>query len=162
LSEYKNKYRIIIRSVSKKFTFQAVLFKKFMREYKSEEIEIIYMDDMSFEKILNMTDLFINFWVSTTFWETCFTRADIFLMDSSDLTESAKKDISARAFLYSELPQFINGLKKYMDEGIFYRKNNNAEFLKNYMDFDNRAYIKEHVDKEIELIIKDAKYEHRN
>ena len=154
LVKYRDKYRIIIRGASSKAKPQLDTLTKFLKWHNAPEIKVSTADKMSFKAVVGLTDLFINFWVSTTFWEESFTKADIFLMDNSDLTEEARKTIPTRAFWYEDLAEFIKGLKEYLDRGVFYHKNNNQTFLKDYMDYDRRDHIATNVSETIEEIIK--------
>lgn len=154
LIQYRHTHRIIIRTRPGPSSLQIQTFRRFLKYHNVEEVEIMPSDEMSFEKIVEITDLFITQYVSTTFWEASFSHADIFLMDDSDLTEAAKEIVAKRAFWYADLPGFIQGLRQYLDKGAFYQKSHDKTFLKNYMDYDRKDRIVEHVSQTIEDIIK--------
>lgn len=154
LVHHRYKYRIIIRTLDRP---QRETFKRFLKYHNAEEIELIAAYEMPFEKIAGITDLFIGLWVSTAFWEACFTHADIFLIDNSDLTDNAKGIISKRAFWYDDITKFIEGLGHYLEQGIFYQRNEDKSFLRSYMDIDRKDYIPGYVSGLIEDIIKTSK-----
>lgn len=163
LIQYRDKYRVIIRSIADDPSLQTQTFRRLFEYNNAEGIEIIPIKEMAFKKIVEDTDLFISLWISTTFWEACFSHADIFLMDNSDLTDIAKAIIPKRAFLYDNLAEFTQGLRQYLDEGIFYQKSKDKSFLKSYMDFDRKDQIVEHVSQTIEdMIHKTSGNEHIN
>ncbi|MDD5618419.1 MAG: hypothetical protein PHG69_04930 [Candidatus Omnitrophica bacterium] len=151
---YSHKYRIIIRAGTANSSSQIEAFRRLLKYHNAEEIEIITIQEVPFESIVKITDLFINLWVSTTFWEESLTHADIFLFDDSDLTEEAKSIIPNRAFWHDNLPDFIKGLQQYLEKGIFYQKSQDRSFLANYMDFDRKDYLPKHVSQTMEDIVR--------
>ena len=116
LINYKNKYHIIIRTSGNKAQKNSV--KNILK--KSNSLSSFEISDSScgepFKDIVMKTDIFINTWCSTTFWEECLTNADIFLFESGDLTDRAKENISGRAFLYDNMEEFLEGLSGYLDK----------------------------------------------
>ncbi|MBP7088047.1 MAG: hypothetical protein KBB01_01970 [Candidatus Omnitrophica bacterium] len=143
LAQYQHKYRIIIRSHN--ISSQINTVKKLLERYQAKNIEIITTAQTVFKNMVSISDLFIYTWVSTTFWESCFSHADIFLMDNSDLTEDAKNIIPNRTFWYDNLEEFNRNLRQYLDRGVFYQKNKDQSFLKEYMDYDRKKNIAEHI-----------------
>lgn len=153
LIQYRHIYRIIIRPRSY-CSSQIETFRRFLKYHNAEEVDMISGYEKPFKEIVEDTDLFIAQNVSTTFWEASLSHADIFLMDDSDLTEAARKIVAKRAFLYTDLPEFIQGLRQYLDKDVFYQKSNDKTFLKSYMDFDRKDHPAEHVSQIIEGIIR--------
>lgn len=153
LIKYRNKYRIIVRAGSLAFKSQIETVGKFLKHHGAEEIEIIPIEEMPFTSLAAITDLFIDMWVSTTFWEECLTHADIFLVDNSDLTDVAKKIIPNRAFWHSDLTAFVAALRDYLDKGDFYQKSGDRTFLKSYLDYERKEHVAENVSAVIEKII---------
>ncbi len=151
LIRYEKQYHIIVRAHSNQSQIDTV--KNLLSDCDSEGIEVSSFKMASFSEIVKRSDLFINTWVSTTFWEECLSHADIFVMDNSDLTKSAKKLLPNRAFWYDDLDHFTRALEHYLDEGNFYQKSGDQSFLNAYMDFERKDHIPEHVSQTIQNIL---------
>ena len=130
------------------------MLNNLLKSNNAQDIEIMETKFIAFEKIVNFSDLFINFWVSTTFYEECFSTADIFLFDQSDLTEQAKKSIIKRAFWFDNLEDYTKSLTRYLEDGLFYQKSNDRIFLQKYIDWNRRDQIAQNTLKIIKEITK--------
>jgi len=156
LIRYETQYHIILRSVGDQNQLDTV--KNLLSDCDSTDIEVSSPKTVSFQDLVKRSDLFINTWVSTTFWEECLTHADIFVMDNSDLTKSAKKYLPKRAFWFDNLDHFTRALEHYLDEGTFYQKSGDHSFLNAYMDFEQKEHIPQHVSQTIENILNQNRF----
>jgi hypothetical protein len=138
-AKYKNKYRVIIRLHDNKS--QRDLINNLLKKNNAQHIELIDTKAMPFKKIVSISDLFINFIVSTTFYEECISNADIFIYDNSDLTNKTKKIINNRSFWFNNIKTFSNDLNKYLEDGIFHQKSNDNSFLNDNFNWNRKSEI---------------------
>ena len=110
--------------------------------------------EISFDKVVKFSDLFINFWLSTTFYEQCFSHADIFMLNESDLTRQTKETLTNRAYYFENFDSFTKNLNKYLDEGIFYKKSKDKSFLINNLDWERRNSISKNALNIVENILR--------
>ncbi|MFC1510864.1 hypothetical protein ACFL5U_00550 [Candidatus Margulisiibacteriota bacterium] len=150
LIKYQDKYCINIRPYpsERQIDFLADL----LQDIKATNISLITTKDASLKQILYSSDLLIYNYVSTSFFEAALTSADIFLVDDSDLTKAAEEILARRAFHFREISEFCNNLDRYLSEGRFYQKNDDA-FLRHYMDIENKTLRGKTVSKILRSIV---------
>ena len=142
VSKFQHKYRIIIRSHN--IESQKIVLNNLLKINNAFNIELVDTRSSTFERIVNISDVFINFWVSTTFYEECMSKSDIFVFDDSDLTNETKGIINNRAFWFDDLQDCTKSITKYLEDGLFYQKCDDETFLQKYMDWDKKDQIPKH------------------
>jgi hypothetical protein len=152
LSKYSKKYKIIIRLHND--DKQKYIINNILKLYNVQDIELMDTKEISFDKVVKFSDLFINFWLSTTFYEQCFSHADIFMLNESDLTRQTKETLTNRAYYFENFDSFTKNLNKYLDEGIFYKKSKDKSFLINNLDWERRNSISKNALNIVENILR--------
>ncbi len=152
LLKYQHDYDIIIRPYPENIQVQFV--RKYLADIGANNIQVVTIEQSSLKNILFATDLVICNYVSTSFFESVMTSADIFLLEDSNFTKAAEKVIGERAFYYREIPKMCEKLDQYLQENNFYRKQSEA-FLREYLDSDNRETRVELISNMLRKIIRD-------
>jgi hypothetical protein len=123
LVKFQNKYDICVKDYPD--SPQKEMWLKVLRILNAENITYV-TSERPFSDILVEADLHIFSWVSTTFFQSMFTEADICLYDNTDLTTETRTLFEQNLVFGTELVQFCNILEDYLKTGNFYLQPNFA------------------------------------
>jgi len=133
LAEYQNEYDIIIKDYP--HSPHATLWLQVLCDLNAEKIEYI-CHERPFNEVLIQADLHIFSWVSTTFFQSMYTDADICLFDNSDLTCDSRKILTDQIVFSPDLNEFCKKIRDYLENGQFYTQNKSV-LRKYFVDYDN-------------------------
>ncbi|MFC1745709.1 hypothetical protein ACFL35_17080 [Candidatus Riflebacteria bacterium] len=128
---FQDRYKITVKLAGDSFLS---LFKK-VKKNLGANFKLIG-SEIAFHYLLNYADLVILTWISTSFWQSACTDADIFVLDEGKLTSEATTAIKDRAYLFDNFSTFQKGLKTYLKKGRFSQKKGN-KFIREFLDFDS-------------------------
>ena len=118
LKKYQEKYNIIIKDY---FDGQKSLWKEMLFDTESHNIKYIG-NEITVAEIANTSDLIILPWFSTTFYESLYSSADIFLLEKEIIDELKDEKITNEVFSYDNENKFLSDLEDYLNKGIFNQK----------------------------------------
>jgi hypothetical protein len=117
LVKYQEDYDIILKDYAEGNMVST--WKDLLKDLRGNKVKVI-TNEMSFKEVVINTDLHIFTWVSTTFMESLFTDADMFLLDKNDVTQEAMKIFEDEIYFNSDTPTFLTTLDDYLAKGVFY------------------------------------------
>jgi hypothetical protein len=107
-----------------------------LRDMSADKIRYI-TNERPFNELLVEADLHAFTWVSTTFFQSMYTVADICLFDDSDITKESR-DIFEKHLIFSpDLEVFCARLENYLETGKFYIQNKNM-LRDHFIDWRNK------------------------
>ena len=97
-------------------------------------------EEKTVPEVLSEADLIILPWFSTTFFESLYTNSDIFLLEKEIIDEFLSNKFTKEIFFYRDEELFLNNLNKYLEQGIFNRKEKKftKEYFLNISNIENR------------------------
>lgn len=119
LSKFQGKYDIVVKDYP--WSRRTGLWEKMIADVGGDQISLI-VDEVRFDDLAKETDLLIVPWISTTFFESLYLDADIFVFENGDVTDSAMAALRDEAYYYSDIDCLIDGLWNYLDRGHFYTR----------------------------------------
>lgn len=138
ISNYSNKYEIIVKDYP---TGYSELWKEIIKSEKFKNVKYI-SGEKKLSDVLIESDLNIFPWISTTFFEALYYKADLCLFEE-DLYDKPFINQFNKSLIWSkDLNLFKKKLEKYLDKGDFYLFN--KDDLRNYfINFDEKFEQKE-------------------
>ena len=105
--------------------------------------EINYISsEVSYKEVISQSSILVYPWVSTSFMEALQVEADILLFDNSKMCKTAKKILQNCTIFSTEIIQFLNYLKDYLDHNENYKSTNTNALRDYYMcSLDNDARV---------------------
>jgi len=135
LAKHQNEYDIVIKDYPAspmRSTWESLL-----ADVGGNRVKVI-TDGTRYQDVLTSSDLHIFSWISTTFMESLLTDADMFLLDTSDITVEADACLRESIGFSSDTDEFIARLDAYLTAGKFYTQTKDR--LRVYfMDYGNRG-----------------------
>jgi len=135
LVKHQNDYDIVIKDYPAspmRPTWEALL-----ADAGGHRVTVI-TDGARYQDVLAASDLHIFSWISTTFMESLLTDADMFLLDTSDITAEADACLRESIAFSSDTDEFVARLDAYLTAGKFYTQTKDR--LRAYfMDYGNRG-----------------------
>ena len=145
LKKYQDRYNIIFKDYPNGFSD---MWKKVLNDIGATKISYI-SDKKKINDLLEISDLNIMPWMSTTFFEALYFNADIFLLDDDIYEKPFIQKLSKEIYCFKNEKNFKSSLENYLIEGSFYQTKKsiskkyflNLENSKNRFDFLNNALI---------------------
>jgi len=114
----------------------AEMWLSILRDMGADKIRYVTIE-RPFHELLVEADLHIFTWVSTTFFQSVYTDADICLFDDTDITRESR-DIFERHLIFSpDLEAFCARVENYLETGKFYTQDKN-ELREHFIDWQNK------------------------
>ena len=132
LKKYQNKYNIIFKDYP---NGRKGLWTSILKNINANEILYI-SDEYKVRDLLNVSDLNILPWISTTFFEALHFDADIFLIEEDMFKKNLEKNLLDEIYYFEESDKFKLNLEKYLIEGNFFRKKKSFS-RKYFLNLDN-------------------------
>jgi len=129
LKKYQNKYNIIFKDYPKG---HKSLWKKVLIDINADKI-LYVSSSHSVNSLLRISDLNIMPWISTTFFESLYFDADIFVLEEDIFEKPFEEQLKNEIFYFKNNKKFLLELEKYLEVGNFYtrdKKNSKNYFLK--------------------------------
>ena len=147
-SKYQEKYNFIIKDYA---VGQKKLWEKMLHDTNSQKIKYI-SDKYSVVDIAKYSDLIILPWFSTTFFESLYSDADIFLLEKESIDEFKTKKFMDEVNFFDNESLFLNQIEKYLQNDLFIKKNKTflRDFFLNLSGYNKRDYYLEDALKRIE------------
>lgn len=117
--KHQHQYEFIIKDYPNPAVNTRDLWVSLLVDLEGDKIKVI-TDEEPYDRVLIRSDLCIFTWVSTTFMQSLFTDADIFLLDDGDLTEEAKHLLERCIEFSSNANDLLIRLDRYLANGKFY------------------------------------------
>jgi len=140
LVKFQNNFEIYIKDMPTNNL--AITWKKYLLDIGGSNIKLI-TNEIKYSHLIKNSDLNIFTAVSTPFFESLYTDADIFLIDMSDVTDESKSIFNKCISYSEEIDSFVIKLEKYLTDCHFYTQN--KESLKQYYintnNYHNRAKL---------------------
>ena len=113
-----------------------------MRDLNAKNITYV-SNQFSFTDLLNISDLNILPWTSTTFFESQYFEADIFCINEDIDINLFKDKLKNELFYFDNTTEYLKELDKYLDQGIFYKrkKENSKNYFINMKHFQKRDIL---------------------
>jgi len=134
LTKYQDRYDIIVKDYP--YSESAPLWQGILEDLSAHKVDYI-REERNFFDLLVEADMHIFTWVSTTFFQSLYTDADIFLYDNSDLTDESRDVIGKYVAFSDDIKTFNKMLAAYLEAGNFYTQDK-TELRNYYLDFENR------------------------
>ena len=136
LKKYQNKYNIIFKDYP---NGKKSLWKTILRDINADKVLYI-SNEYSVNDLLRISDLNILPWISTTFFESLYFDADIFVIEKEIYERTFEQKLKGEIFYFENIDKFKFNLQKYLEEGHFYKckKNLSKKYLLNFDDLSNR------------------------
>jgi len=137
LTKYQDKYNIIFKDYPK--NGYKDLWKKVLKNINANKI-LYVSDSQKVKDLLNISDLNIVPWISTTFFESLYYDADIFVYEEDIFEKASEQVLKGEIFNFSDENSFIEELNKYLEKGNFYTcdKKNSKNYLLKLDDINKR------------------------
>ena len=129
LKKYQNKYNIIFKDYPKGYKD---MWKKIIKNINADKI-LYVSNEHTVSDLLRISDLNIMPWISTTFFESLYFDADIFVIEEDFFERPLEDDLKGEIFYFKHSKKFLLELEKYLETGNFYtcnKKNSKNYFLK--------------------------------
>lgn len=134
LVPFQDKYEIILKDYP--YSWDKELWRSALSDLGASKIQYI-CEESFFPQVMPTCDLHIYTWISTTFFQSLLTDADILVFDDGDLTDVSKTLLNSHIGLGTSLESFLPMLKEYLERGDFYIQNHDV--LRSYfLDYENR------------------------
>ena len=136
LKKYQNKYNIIFKDYPKG---HKGLWKKVLIDINADKI-LYVSSSHSVNSLLRISDLNIMPWISTTFFETLYFDADIFVLEEDIFEKPFEEQLKNEIFYFKNAKNFLSELDKYLEKGNFYTsdKKNSKNYFLNYDHINKR------------------------
>lgn len=135
LAAYQDRYVIILKDYP--HSWDKGLWRSVLYDLGADRIRYV-CEEEGFAQVMTSCDLHIYTWISTTFFQSLHTEADILVFDDSDMTEASADMLARDIGLGRSLPEFSTLLRGYLDQGEFYTQDKTA--LRSYfLDYENSA-----------------------
>jgi hypothetical protein len=136
LKKFQDKYSITIKDYP---DGQKNLWSQILRDTNIKNAQYI-SEEKTVPEVLSEADLIILPWFSTTFFESLYTNSDIFLLEKEIIDEFLSNKFTKEIFFYRDEELFLNNLNKYLEQGIFNRKEKKftKEYFLNISNIENR------------------------
>ncbi len=101
--------------------------------------DIAYVsNELSFDDVLGNSDLNIFPWISTTFFQALYSDADIFVLETGDISTQAKDALAGEVFVFEDIATFCVGLREYLEKGKFCQRKKQRS-RKYFLDWDHQG-----------------------
>ena len=140
LQKYQNKYNIIFKDYPNDTVGgRKSLWKSILKDIGADKISYI-SNEYTANDLLRISDLNILPWISTTFFEALYFDADIFIIEEDIFEKAFDQKLKDEIFYFENAGEFKFDLKKYLEEGHFYKckKNLSKKYLLNFDYLNNR------------------------
>jgi len=132
LQKYQNKYNIIFKD--NYIQGRTSLWQTILKNINADKI-LYLTNEYTVNDLLRISDLNILPWTSTTFFESLYFDADIFLLEEDIFEKAFEEKLKNEIFFSDNTEKFKTSLEKYLEEGNFYQ--NNKDLSKKYfLNFD--------------------------
>ncbi|MDP3396799.1 MAG: hypothetical protein Q8S57_09080 [Methanoregula sp.] len=152
LVKFENTYDIIVKDYPN--SQQVEMWPEVIRDSGAVNIRYI-RNERPFSDTLVEADLHIFSWVSTTFFQSMYTDADICLFDDTDLTSNTKDLFREHLVFSSDLEDFCSNLADYLQKGIFYCQNKKG-LREKFVDSGNKGRRPEQFESVLDSLITDG------
>jgi len=133
LIPYQEKYDITLKDYPG--SARGSLWKSMLKDFGGNSIKYI-SNEVSYEEIVKRSDLNIFPWISTTFFQALYSNADIFALETGDLSTAAQRLLREEIFLHQSTRSFCDSLSSYLNKGIFFQRSKFAS-RRYFLDFDH-------------------------
>jgi len=137
LIKYQDKYKIIFKDYPR--IGNPNLWKQVLNDLNASNISYIY-DEKKLNTLLSTSDLIILPYMSTTFFDSLNSDADIFVVEEDIFEKPFKELLKNEIFYFKDNKQLKIQLEKYLEEGKFYKRNkkNSRNYFLNFSQKNNR------------------------
>jgi len=142
LKKYQDRYKIIFKDYPN--IGNPNLWKKVLKDMNANNITYISTQKNLYE-LLNISDLVILPYMSSTFFDALYFDADIFAIEEDIFEKPFEQQLKDEIFYFNDNKKFKLHLEKYLEQGKFYRrtKNKSRNYFLNFNEINNRDKLLE-------------------